>query len=117
MSDFAEFIKAACEQAEQSTAHLPRPIASVWVSLEGQAIEIRLATEGSDYSEWIEGEGGDICLLRDLETHRVVGARLPLYARTLMLSCGDADVTFNIPQKDDKPQPLPAGPQEEKDGE
>lgn len=106
MSSLAEFIKAACEQAQQATAHLPKPIASVWVSIEWQALEIRLTTDGSDYSEWIKGEGGDVCLLRDMETHKVVGARLPLYARTLIVSCGDADVTFNIPQKTDgKPPP------------
>lgn len=49
---------------------------------DGKDIEIILDCESNYYGEWIKGEGADICLYRDRETHRVVGACLPCYAKS-----------------------------------
>lgn len=54
------------------------PCMSLCVEQDGKAVELLLDTGISTYSEWIPGEGGDICLLRCRETKRVVGVRLPL---------------------------------------
>jgi hypothetical protein len=76
---------------------MPKPIATVHVSRTGQSIKIVLDTSKSTYTEWIPGEGADIGLLRDQETKRLVGAYLPLYAKTLMFG-GDGlpDITCNL---------------------
>jgi hypothetical protein len=48
----------------------------------GNSIEVFLQPNVSDYCEWIPGEGADIGLYRDQETNRVVGVRLPFYAKS-----------------------------------
>jgi hypothetical protein len=82
---FAELLKALISEGEKATAHLPKPIAFVWVSKDGQSIDICLDNTKDTYSEWIKGEGADIALIRDRETHMVVGAHLPLYAKSLIV--------------------------------
>lgn len=59
------------------------PCMSLEVSEEGKAVELHLDTAIGTYSEWIEGEGGDIALIRSQHTRRVVGVRLPLYRNNL----------------------------------
>ena len=44
----------------------------------GQSVELYLDTSIDTYSEHIEGEGGDIGLMRCMKTNKVVGCRLPL---------------------------------------
>ena len=51
---------------------------SLCVSEDGLFVELRLDSSQSTYGEWIEGEGGDIGLLRDIETKKVCGVHLPL---------------------------------------
>lgn len=53
------------------------------VSEEGRIVELLLDTSVSTYSQHIPGEGGDIALIRDQETDRVVGVHLPLRNRKL----------------------------------
>lgn len=55
----------------------------------GHAVELHLDTSRSTYGEWIPGEGGDICLIRDRETDKVVGVRLPLMNNRLVVSHDD----------------------------
>lgn len=62
------------------------PATHVMVHEEGRAIEILLDRSSDYYSERIKGEGLDISLYRDMETHRVVGARLPLTHERLTVS-------------------------------
>jgi len=40
-------------------------------------IELLTDVSASTYSEWIPGEGADIGLIREQETNKVVGVRLP----------------------------------------
>ncbi len=49
----------------------------------GDSVELCLDTSLSTYSEWIQGEGADICLLRCMETGKVVGCHLPLMDKKL----------------------------------
>ena len=51
----------------------------------GDAVELLLDTAIVTYSEWIKGEGADICLYRCRETNKVVGVRLPLMNRRLVV--------------------------------
>ena len=62
------------------------PCMSLIVDDDGHSVELLLDTHASTYSEWIPGEGGDICLIRDQETKRVVGCHLPLMNRKLCVS-------------------------------
>ena len=77
---------AAVEEGRRMTAHLPKPIASVSVSKGGNTIDIYLDNTKDSYGEWIRGEGADITLQREWETGKVVGAHLPLYAKSLIIS-------------------------------
>ena len=58
---------------------------SLSVSEDGDDVELCLNTSVATYSEWIKGEGGDIGLLRSMDTHRVMGVRLPLYRNNLVV--------------------------------
>lgn len=58
--------------------------ATIWIG-GVKAIDINLDLTSQDYSEWIPGEGADIALMRDMETKKVVGARLPMYAKRLIV--------------------------------
>lgn len=49
----------------------------------GKGVDINLDTSRMYNGEWIEGEGGDICLYRDRETNKVIGAYLPLMVNRL----------------------------------
>lgn len=55
------------------------------VSEEGKSVELLLETGTGHYLDWIPGEGGDIGLLRDRETNRVVGVHLPLLNNKLVV--------------------------------
>ena len=77
-----EFVKRLMEIAKEAEKN--ETCMSLNVSEEGQAVELLLDTSLDTYSEWIEGEGSDICLIRHQESGRVVGVRLPLL--TLKLS-------------------------------
>lgn len=57
--------------------------------------DVDLDTSKATYGEWIEGEGGDIALMRDRDTNKVAGAFLPLYAKTLVIG-GDNFETITI---------------------
>jgi len=78
-------LETLLEESRKATEHLAKPIASIDVSKGGRAIEVFIDTQRDYYGDWIEGEGADICLHRERETERVVGARLPCYAKTLMI--------------------------------
>ena len=65
--------------------------ASIYVSRDGNALDICLDTSVNYYGDWIKGEGGDISLYRDQENDKVAGAHLPLHAQKLVIA-GD-----NIP--------------------
>lgn len=78
-----------------ATAKQNGPCMSLHVSTDGQAVELLLDTSANTYSDWIKGEGADIGLIRDMDTNRVLGVRLPLYQRKLMVS-GDDFETVTI---------------------
>jgi len=48
------------------------------IDAENKAISIFLE-DTAQYSEWIKGEGADICIYRAINNDRIVGARLPLH--------------------------------------
>jgi hypothetical protein len=83
--DLTEKLEVMFSEMEQRTASLPKPIASVYASSDGNSLDVTLDTTKADYSEWIPGEGGDIGLHRDRDTKKVAGAHLPLYAKTLIV--------------------------------
>lgn len=83
--EFAKVIGEMLEESRRLTEHLPKPIASVYVNIEGRSIEVCLDNSKADYGEWIPGEGADITINRDRETKKVTGAHLPLYAKTLVI--------------------------------
>lgn len=56
-----------------------KPCASLWIDKESDRVELILDSSTSTYSEWIEGESADICLIRCGKTNKVVGVSLPLY--------------------------------------
>ena len=57
----------------------------VCVHSSSQAIELLTDISVATYGEWIEGEGADICLLRDVDTKKVVGVRLPTKFRGVLV--------------------------------
>ena len=61
------------------------PCMSLYISDDGKSVELVLDTSKHSYLKWIDGEGGDIGLLLDRETHRVIGVHLPLYQRKLIV--------------------------------
>lgn len=75
---FAESLRAMIAESKQYDSCM-----SVAVSEEGVSVELLLDTSIDTYSEWIEGEGADIGLIRCQETKRVVGVTLPLLRRNL----------------------------------
>jgi hypothetical protein len=52
---------------------------------EGNTVELCLDTSIATYGEWIKGEGADICLLRSMETGKVMGCLLPLLNDKLVI--------------------------------
>lgn len=76
--DLADFLKHAKEECEKYETCM-----SLSVSEDGQSVTLVLDTSVPTYSQWIDGEGGDICLFRCRETDKVVGSRLPLMNRKL----------------------------------
>ena len=68
---------------------------SLYVSDYASFVELHLGVAGQSYGEHIEGEGADIALLRSRETHKVVGATLPLYNSELVISHFTGQVEVN----------------------
>lgn len=93
--ELGEFLKEAGEEGERFRARVPNPIASIYVSREGNSMEVNLDNSKSCYGDWIPGEGGDITINRDQVTKKVTGAHLPLYAKTLCIG-GDNFETITI---------------------
>lgn len=79
--EFAEQIKKMAALAKNKP-----PVMSLLIDEEGVCVDLVLDTTRSYYGDWIKGEGGDICLYRDMDTKKVVGCHLPLYQRSLMVS-------------------------------
>lgn len=81
--EFGEYMKKLTrvlelmQQEGLDEEHCP-PKTMIWIDEEGLAINILLERSGRYHYEWIEGEGSDIGLYRDMETKKLVGARLPL---------------------------------------
>lgn len=73
------------EGIEKLLARLGEPLSCMSVRVDelGQGVDIHLDTSRGSYGEWIPGEGGDICLYRDNETKKVVGAYFPLLNKRL----------------------------------
>lgn len=82
--EFAEFLKKSIEHA----ATVP-PMGTVYVHRDGNAIDVCLDTKANYYGEWIAGEGADICLYRDRDTKKIVGAHLPFYMDTIAVDVQD----------------------------
>lgn len=74
MDEFEKAIKEAMVEAEKYHTCM-----SLCVNQEGKSVELILDTSRDTYGEWIKGEGSDISLIRDQETNKVIGVRLPLY--------------------------------------
>ncbi len=77
-NSFAETLKHIIVESEKYETCM-----SLIVSDEGKSVELTLDTGRDTYGQWIEGEGGDICLLRCQTTDKVVGVHLPLMNRRL----------------------------------
>jgi hypothetical protein len=82
--DLSRMLEQSAEIARERQERFG-PITGIYVSNEGKAIDISLDTSQDTYSEWIEGEGGDISLTRRMDTNKVAGAHLPCYAKTLVI--------------------------------
>lgn len=78
--DKEEFMKILEECAKKP------PMISLHIDEDSSSVELILDTKSNCYSEWIKGEGADICLYREFDTERVVGCRLPLYQTNLIVS-------------------------------
>jgi hypothetical protein len=89
-------LEADIAKALARIERLPKPIASVSYSKDGNALEVTLTNETSCYGDWIKGEGGDICLYRDQATNKVVGAHLPFYAKTLNIGLEYGCITIDV---------------------
>lgn len=76
-----EFATKLAELAE-AAKDVP-PCTTLFMDEEGDAVVLRLDNKRATYGDWIKGEGADICLYRDMETHKVMGCRLPLYQKEL----------------------------------
>ena len=80
MAELIELIKSALECQKYETCM------SLYVSEEGDRVELILDTSLDTYSEWIKGEGADIALIRERGSDRVVGCTLPLLNNKLVVS-------------------------------
>lgn len=88
-------LKAASEAA------LKPPCGSIYIHSDGKSMDVTLNTHANYYGEWIKGEGGDICLYRDQETKKVVGAHLPFYLDEIIVGAEDG-IKLTVPRYDDK---------------
>lgn len=78
---FAEQLKKMSAVAKEQP-----PVMSLLIDEQSDSVELVLDTKRDYYGEWIKGEGGDICLYREMETKKVVGCYLPLYQRELRVT-------------------------------
>lgn len=76
--EFEEFLKDAAKEMGKYDSCM-----SLYVCEDSDSVELCLDTSANTYSEWIEGEGADIGLMRCFETKKVMGVRLPLYRNNL----------------------------------
>ncbi len=91
-SDLASFLKNAAAEARSKP-----PMLAIFIDEDhGNAVEIFLDTKVVYYSEHIKGEGADISLYRDMETHKVVGCRLPHYLTDVIVSRIKADGEYEV---------------------
>ena len=81
VEEWTEYLKAGLREAEKYDTCM-----SLEVNEEGNCIELLLDTSLNTYGDWIPGEGGDMGLIREVGTKRVVGIRLPLLNRNLAVS-------------------------------
>ena len=89
LSEFLEDAQAECDLRSRSG------VMCLLVNEEGHSVELILDTNVNYYGDCIKGEGADICLYRDMETHKVVGCRLPLYQKELIvhrIEKGECDI-------------------------
>ena len=83
-TDLEGFHKFLDEMAEEANKY--QTCMALNISEDGLFVDLCLDTGRSYYGSWIEGEGGDITLLRDSETDKVIGCHLPLMNRRLAIS-------------------------------
>jgi len=79
------FRDAAIEEAPSPKTALGtfHPCTSLIIDEEARTIDLVTDPDAVPYSEWIEGEGADICLHRDMTTKKVIGAHLELKVNRL----------------------------------
>ncbi|KKN09811.1 hypothetical protein LCGC14_1042840 [marine sediment metagenome] len=68
LDDFVAYLKRAA-----ATAATQSPCTALLIDEEGSCVDLVLDTKRATTSEWIKGEGADICLYRDRDTGKVVG--------------------------------------------
>lgn len=78
-----DFFDALNESLEESKNY--ETCMGLHIQKEGASVDLILDTARGYYSEWIKGEGGDICLYRDRDHHNVIGCHLPLYNERLVV--------------------------------
>lgn len=104
LDDFAAFLSRAIEESGKY-----EPCMSLSVHEDGNAVELNLDTSVASYSEGIKGEGSDIGLFRSLDTRKVVGVRLPLYRKNLVVShTGDIRINCGFRKEDAEDETVPA---------
>ena len=101
--DREEFEKLIAEAAAKP------PMMVLDVDEQSSSVELILDTKVRTYGEWIKGEGADICLYRDVETKKVVGCRLPLYQKKLMVFHGDEQAELGKEAHIEDDGPLSSG--------
>ena len=75
MSDsLAELLKTAAAEAANYD-----PCMSLYVNQDGRTVQLLLESARNFIAEWIPGERGDVALLREHETGKIIGVVLPLY--------------------------------------
>lgn len=79
--EFSEYLKKMVAECENAP-----PAMSLLIDEEIDSVELVLDTQRSYYGDWIEGEGGDICLYRDQDTNKVLGCRFPLHQKRLVFT-------------------------------
>jgi len=85
LSAAGKYIPAEPREVEDERPETYDHCMALTVDDEAQRVELLLDTQPMTYSQWIEGEGADICIIRHLETNRVVGVTLPLIRRNLVV--------------------------------
>lgn len=104
LDDFAALLSRSIEESGKY-----EPCMSLSVHEDGNAVELNLDTSVASYSEGIKGEGSDIGLFRSLDTRKVVGVRLPLYRKNLVVShAGDIRINCGFRKEGTEGECVPA---------